>query len=152
MSDFQAEYYKKHYAKVQYSGILGFFTGGYHKKIEKGNLRKTFDSVLEIGGGSGEHIKYVKHNFSSYILLDIVEDSSKLKNLSTDPRSSKIKFVLADAGSMPFEDLTFDRIVSTCVLHHIPNLESALREIRRVANNGASIDLYVPCDPGMLHR
>jgi hypothetical protein len=37
-------------------------------------------------------------------------------------------------------------------LHHIPNLESALREIRRVANNGASIDLYVPCDPGMLHR
>jgi len=53
---------------------------------------------------------------------------------------------------MPFEGFTFDRILSTCVLHHVSNLEQTLTEIRRVARNGAVVDLYVPCDPGMLYR
>ena len=138
---------------MHYNGLLGLFTSGYHRNIErKYNSNNSIESVLEIGGGSGEHVRYVKHGFASYTLLDIVEDREKLKNLITDPRSRKIEFVLGDASNMPFENLSFDRVIATCVLHHIPNLESAVKEIRRVSKKDAIIDLYVPCDPGIVYR
>lgn len=153
MSELNSQYYERYYSNLHYKGLLGIFTNGYHKKIEnKLDSRSTFTSVLEIGGGGGEHLRYVEHNFSSYILLDIVENKDRLKHLASDPRSKKIKFILADASEMPFSDATFDRVIATCVLHHIPNLETALKEIRRVSKKDATIDLYVPCDPGMLYR
>lgn len=69
-----------------------------------------------------------------------------------DPRESQIRFILADATKMPLRDGDFDRVLVTCVLHHIPKVEMALSEIRRVAKTGAKIDFYLPCDPGMLYR
>lgn len=153
MAEFKSDYYEKHYFKVHYKGLLGIFTIGYHKTIEKLHKSKnSYENVLEIGGGSGEHVRYVRHKFSKYTIVDIVEDVEKLKALKSDPRSEKIKFVLADASSLPFEDSSFDRILSTCVLHHILDLESAMREIRRISKKGATVDLYLPCDPGMIYR
>jgi ubiquinone/menaquinone biosynthesis C-methylase UbiE len=84
--------------------------------------------------------------------LDIAENHEGLKRVALDSRSSQVKFVLADASDVPFEDCTFNRILSTCVLHHVSNLEKTLTEIRRVAKNDALVDLFVPCDPGMLYR
>jgi ubiquinone/menaquinone biosynthesis C-methylase UbiE len=153
MSGFKSDYYKKHYPKVHYKGLLGIFTNGYHKKIEKiYNSENTYEQVLEIGGGSGEHVRYIEHEFINYTIIDIVENIEKLSALKSDPRFTKIKFVLADAASLPFEAETFDRVFSTCVLHHITDLESVIREIRRVTKKGGTVDLYVPCDPGMIYR
>lgn len=125
----------------------------YHKRIEKryksGDL---YANILEIGGGTAEHLRFVRHTFSTYTVLDIAENREGLKRIALDNRSNQIKFVLANASEMPFEGFTFDRILSTCVLHHVTNLEQTLTEIRRVARNGAVLDLYVPCDPGMLYR
>jgi ubiquinone/menaquinone biosynthesis C-methylase UbiE len=150
MSEIHSDYYKKHYWNVHYKGILGVFTNGYHRKLEKSNL--FYSNVLEIGGGTGEHLKFVKHEFDQYILLDISENTDGLQRIKLDPRAEKIKFVLADATNMPIETDKFDRILVTCVLHHIPNLELALTEIRRVAKPGSRIDFYLPCDPGVLYR
>jgi ubiquinone/menaquinone biosynthesis C-methylase UbiE len=153
MDDRRLEYYKKHYQNMHYEGILGLFTSGYHRRLEKPHRpQKLFSHVLEIGGGTGEHLYFVKHDFEAYSLLDISEDIEGLQRVKSDPRESRVGFVLADATHMPFEDNQFDRILSTCVLHHIPNLETALAEIRRVAKPGAQIDFYLPCDPGLLYR
>ncbi len=153
MSELYSEYYEKHYWNVHYKGLLGVFTNGYHKKLERKNKSSQFySSVLEIGGGTGEHLKFVRHGFDKYSLLDISENIVGLQRVKSDPRESRITFILADATSMPLKDDHFDRVLVTCVLHHIPNLEMALAEIRRVAKSGATIDFYVPCDPGMLYR
>jgi len=153
MSELESDYYKRHYSKVHYKGLLGIFTSGYHMKIERIHKSKnSYENVLEIGGGVGEHVRYVKHEFLKYTLVDIVENIEKLRALESDPRFAKIEFVLADASSLPFKDSSFDRVLSTCVLHHIPDLESAIREIRRVSKKGATVDLYLPCDPGMIYR
>lgn len=54
MSKFHSEYYKKHYWNVHYKGLLGVFTKGYHRKLEKDNTPGHFYSnVLEVGGGKG---------------------------------------------------------------------------------------------------
>jgi ubiquinone/menaquinone biosynthesis C-methylase UbiE len=84
--------------------------------------------------------------------LDISENANGLEKLKLDPWTLRIKFILAYATSIPSGHNLFDRVIVTCVLHHIPNLELALTEIRRVAKPGAQINLYVPCDPGSLYR
>jgi len=48
-------------------------------------------------------------------------------------------FVLASATAMPFKDGEFDAIWSIWVLEHVPNPESALREMRRVVKPGGVI-------------
>lgn len=153
MSELHSNYYEKHYWNVHYKGLLGFFTNGYHRKLEKKNISSLhYSNVLEVGGGTGEHLEFVQHSFDSYTLLDISKNVEGLNRVKLDPRESHIKFVLADATDMPLKNDDFDRVLVTCVLHHIPNLETALVEIRRVVHNGSIVDLYVPCDPGMVYR
>ncbi|HSR24450.1 MAG TPA: class I SAM-dependent methyltransferase, partial [Candidatus Eisenbacteria bacterium] len=43
---------------------------------------------------------------------------------------------VADAESIPYEDATFDLVVGHAVLHHIPDVELALREVLRVLRPG----------------
>lgn len=52
MPEIHSDYYKKHYWNVHYKGLLGIFTNGYHKKIEKKRgWNCNYQNVLEIGGG-----------------------------------------------------------------------------------------------------
>jgi len=54
VSELHSEYYEKHYWNVHYKGVLGVFTNGYHRKLEKKNKTSQFYSnVLEIGGDGG---------------------------------------------------------------------------------------------------
>jgi SAM-dependent methyltransferase len=43
---------------------------------------------------------------------------------------------VADAESIPYDDATFDLVVGHAVLHHIPDVELALREVLRVLKPG----------------
>jgi SAM-dependent methyltransferase len=43
---------------------------------------------------------------------------------------------VADAETIPYEDATFDLVVGHAVLHHIPDVEQALREVVRVLKPG----------------
>jgi SAM-dependent methyltransferase len=51
--------------------------------------------------------------------------------------------VEGDAERLPFSDETFDRVSSNGVLHHTPNMEVALREIRRVLRPGGHATFIV---------
>ena len=153
MSSQQENYYGEHYQNVHYKGSLGLFTSMYHTQLERRRKPTQHHSnVLEIGAGIGEHLRFVRHTFDAYVLSDITAHPNSLSNLDLDPRRGKLTFLVADATNLPIENNRFDRVLSTCVLHHISNLELALSEIRRVSANDAVIDLYVPCDPGLLYR
>jgi len=43
---------------------------------------------------------------------------------------------VADAEQIPYDDATFDVVVGHAVLHHIPNLDAAFREVLRVLKPG----------------
>ena len=146
-------YYGDQYSKNHYTGLLGAFTNNYHLRLEKEhNQIVRFESVLEIGGGTGEHLRYVKHDFEKYTIVDVSEIAEENLVIPSHIPSKNVEFVLGDASKLPMGNNLFDRVIVTCVLHHIPNLESAVMEIKRVAKNGAILDFYVPCDPGLVYR
>ncbi len=130
----------------------GLITSILHRALEKNNESLEIDSILEIGGNVGEHLPFVKHKFKKYIVSDLREIPINERTSLDGQLSNKVFYEIADCQNLQYEDQTFDRVIITCVLHHIPNLEKALHEIHRIAKLGGQIDILLPCDPGMLYR
>jgi ubiquinone/menaquinone biosynthesis C-methylase UbiE len=50
----------------------------------------------------------------------------------------KARVICGDVEALPFADQSFDRVTSNGVLHHTPDIEAALREMRRVLRPGGT--------------
>ena len=144
--------YSENYKKFQYKGLSGWAHKIYHKKLEgKYNFETKFDNVLEIGSGSGEHYHYVKHKYNSYVMTEYDKKQIEiLKKRFIGKKKVKIEF--ADIEKLHYADGYFDRIIITCVLHHLNDIPKALSEIRRVARSEGVLSIYVPADPGIFYR
>jgi len=57
-----------------------------------------------------------------------------------------------DVQRLPYADKTFDRVISTCLLAHVPDLRMAVSELVRVLRNNGVLTVYLPCEPGLLLR
>lgn len=119
-----------------------------HKAMEKPYNNKFFPKVLEIGGGTGEHLDFINHGYNEYLLTDI-RKPSLAKSWAGNP---KISCIEANAESLPFEDQSFDRIISTCLLHHVERPEDVLYEILRLLKPDGQAMIYLTCDPGLMTR
>jgi len=143
-------YYGKNYKKIHYTGLLGRFTNFYHSAIEKGHdNNQNFEFVLEIGAGDGEHLRFVSHSFQKYYLLDPYPGET-LKDLVKSRKN--LKLISAFADDIPLRDSSIDRLICTCVLLHVSDIEQTLIELRRVVKHEGILDLYLPMDPGILYR
>ncbi len=60
---------------------------------------------------------------------------------------NKIRFVMADAENLPFEDSSFDWVISSHILEHLPSFEKGLAEVRRVTKSKAVIALPTCLNP-----
>lgn len=154
-SEILDNYYKNVYQSYLFGG--GAQAKGieyFEKSLEKYWVNMKPDSVLELGGGSGEHFQYIKYIPTvRYDLLDLKMPYTDvfLNQLSGDFRK-KVNLVKGDAQELPYKSEVFDRIFSTCILHHVDDVLSVLLETRRVAQRNAEIVYAMPTDPGFLNR
>lgn len=113
-----------------------------------------FNSIIEVGSGSGHHYSYVKNNHSNYIMTDSSEEMLTVarKKYASSIQSGKLVIKIQDATQLDFPDESFDRLIATHVLEHIINPVAVLREWNRVVKKGGLISLVLPCDPGLLWR
>lgn len=142
--------YKDFHSQVVDTGIVGVVNKFLHQSLEKGPsrfIKKNETEVLEVGAGKGQHFHFVRHPFSRYIQSDIRAQNLELQR---DKRVTNISLNAEDLSS--FESASFDRIVATCLLVHLSNPETALKEWKRVIRDGGNISIYVPCEPGFLLR
>ena len=89
--------------------------------------------TLEIGLGQGADAEQIIRLGADWFGLDLTHESAKRARVRLNLR--KLKFGGITNGSaveMPFADRSFDIVFSHGVLHHIPEIEKAQREIRRV--------------------
>ena len=150
-TEFVSKWYSEQYQSCTYCNAAGFSQRFMHRSIEQNYDESAhFESVLEIGANRGEHLEYVRHTFNSYYLTDIQKfDKSVLPN--TEQRTG-LYFQREDATHLSFGDQSFNRVLCSCVLHHVSNAESALIELRRVLKVGGSADIFLSSDPGFAFR
>jgi phosphatidylethanolamine/phosphatidyl-N-methylethanolamine N-methyltransferase len=134
------------YGELQGEGAHGWYVRRAHEALEVGlGEMLATTRILEVGGNLGEHCPYVTHPYASYLVTDYRDTGFA----SADPR---ISFEVADVENLPYPDDAFDRVVMTCLLHHLVNPEKALRETRRVVGREGVISIQLPCDPGLAYR
>lgn len=97
-----------------------------------------YDRALELGCGTG------------FFLLNLMQAGVAKRGSVTDLSPGMVKVAtrngqnlgldvdgrVADAETIPYEDDTFDLVVGHAVLHHIPDVELALKECLRVLKPG----------------
>jgi phosphatidylethanolamine/phosphatidyl-N-methylethanolamine N-methyltransferase len=145
-------YYKEFYSQMMghdSTGLMSFLWKYPHKVMEKPFKSNSRLRILELGFGEGEHLKFVKSDFSEYLATDI--DQVRLEKLSAK-LPSKVSTQRVDASLLPFDEETFDRVIATCLIAHLQEPEKSLMEWRRVLKPGGSISIYVPCEPGFSLR
>jgi ubiquinone/menaquinone biosynthesis C-methylase UbiE len=105
------------------------------KLLEMAELRDATD-FLEIGCGNGEVSKYIARNYvGKVIATDIDPDQIAIARKGSG-NISNLRFQVADAVELPFEDESFDVVIAFGVLHHIDKWDTAMAEIIRVLRPG----------------
>ena len=100
-------------------------------------IRKAEGRVLEIGVGSGLNLPLYTSRATELLGLD--PHPRLLAMASGKPRSVPSKLIEGSAESIPLDDDSVDTVVSTWSLCTIPNVVTALAEIRRVVKHDGQL-------------
>jgi ubiquinone/menaquinone biosynthesis C-methylase UbiE len=113
--------------------------GKLHKAL--GHRPEGFARALEIGAGTG------------YFTLNLLRAGVVREAVATDISAGMLQALQASAArlqlpveterceaeSLPFDDDSFDLVFGHAVLHHLPDLDAAFREFRRVLRPGGRV-------------
>lgn len=141
-------FYRNFYEEVfNQQGFVGWSYRKTHREVELGQDHRN-QRVLEIGAGSGQHLRFVARDFASYTMLDLFPEPAE-NSWSTDDR---VVWIQGDVCDKSVVDGQFDRIIAMCVLHHLHDPQAALENIRSWLKPGGVFTFFLPSDPGFLNR
>jgi SAM-dependent methyltransferase len=95
---------------------------------------------LDLGCGTGWNYEVLRMKGHRRRLVGI-DISDRMLRFALD---KQLPVVMGDAEKLPFRDQSFDGILAKGVLHHLPNMESAVVEIERVLKPGGIVVLSDP--------
>jgi SAM-dependent methyltransferase len=104
---------------------------GFHRWVIGHIAAQPGHWLLDVGSGPGTDY---------HPLLDGVEIVALDTSLGM-LRKVRAKRVNADAQAVPFEDASFDRVMSNHMLYHVRDKPLALREMRRVVKPGGRVTI-----------
>jgi ubiquinone/menaquinone biosynthesis C-methylase UbiE len=99
--------------------------------------------VLDIGSGQGIDLAQYAQAGADAAGIDLTPRHVELARSHLQAMGLTATVVRGDAEAMPFADASFDRVSSNGVLHHTPDMDAALREVRRVLAPGGEARIIV---------
>jgi len=124
-------------------GIVGQgqVVGKLRKLLGSAVLDRGFERSLEVGAGTG----YFSLNLLQAGVVreatctDISPGMVRRLEANAERLGLTVRSLRADAESLPFAAGSFDLVIGHAVLHHLPDLERAFAEFRRVLKPGGRI-------------
>jgi ubiquinone/menaquinone biosynthesis C-methylase UbiE len=103
-----------------------------------GTPTEPYECALELGAGTGFFLLNLMQAglISRGVVTDISPGMVEVACRNGEQLGLDVTGEVADAESLPFPDETFDLVVGHAVLHHIPDVELAMREVLRVLKPG----------------
>lgn len=143
------EWYEANFfSKIYYSGLVGTILSKMHRFLEQERVNH-YSITLEVGATHGQHLPFVTHTYDKYILSDLVisDELNKISSLN-----SKTSILEADVRNLQgIASGSCDRILMTCLLHHVRDTSSVLEELLRcVKPKSGIIDILLPREPSLL--
>jgi SAM-dependent methyltransferase len=110
------------------------------------------DLVLDLGAGFGRHAFGAARSGARVVACDLAESElgSIRATFAAMAEAGELKedrlvgTVRGDATRLPFTDATFDRVIASEVLEHIPDDTAAFAELARVLRPGGTLAVTVP--------
>jgi SAM-dependent methyltransferase len=112
------------------------------------------DVVLDLGTGFGRHAFETARRGANVVAADLAADEvlatkdtfGAMAEAGELPDKVQVLALRADALHLPFADATFDRVITSEVLEHIPDDHGALAELYRVLRPGGRLAVTVPAE------
>lgn len=127
------------YADIKLQDKFGSNTEGWYTWVFDHMDFKENDKVLEIGCGNGElwlkNINKLENN-ANITLTDICEDMIRDAKENLKSEQYNFKFEVAEPSRLPYENESFDIVIADHILFYMRDLDSVLKEIKRVLKKG----------------
>lgn len=100
------------------------------------------DSIIgDFGGGTGRFSKYLADKVKFVEFVDPSEAVYSAAKLLQN--ESNVRLTKASIGSLPFDDESFDFVMSIGVLHHIPDTNQAMADCVKKVKDGGYFYTYL---------
>ena len=119
------------------------------------------DRLLDLGCGFGRHAYQAARLGAEVVALDAGEDEVRSVQDTfgamavageLDADRARVGAVRGDALRLPFSTASFDRVIASEILEHIPDDEAAMAELTRVLRPGGTMAVTVPrCGPEFVN-
>lgn len=99
--------------------------------------------ILELGCGTGEMWKSKLHLVDKGITLTLTDFSENMVSTAKNTlgEQNHISYGVVNIENIPYSDNCFDRVIANMMLYHVPNLNKALEEVKRIL----TVDGYFYC-------
>ncbi|CPR05502.1 methyltransferase [Mycobacterium bohemicum DSM 44277] len=108
--------------------------------------------VIDVGCGAGRHSFEAYRRGADVVAFD--RDAAELRSVEAilqamaeegeAPATASATAVLGDALNLPYADETFDCVIASEILEHIPQDDAAIAELVRVLKVGGTLAVSVP--------
>ncbi len=115
----------------------GFIVGGLD--LHKG------DKILDIGCGDGFYLHLLSSLNINLKLIGSDFDKNSLASAKKNLKGKKIPLIRADLmEKLPFRSNTFDKVIMSEVIEHLPDDKKGLSEVYRIIKDGGVLCVTVP--------
>ena len=102
------------------------------KRLRKWSKLAPNKTVLEIGCGTGNGSKLIKEYFEAKRIYATDLDKRMIDIAKKNNNDKSISFKVQNATKLKYKSNYFDAVFDLGVIHHIPNWEDCLNELKRV--------------------
>lgn len=101
------------------------------------------ESILDAGCGTGALTAAMLRRTKAARIAGIDFSAAYVDHAARTLEDARVQFRTGDICALPYDNASFDRVLSLLVLHFVPDTAQAVAELRRVARPGATIGAAV---------